>query len=82
VLDVSERFKRRVFLAIVEYRQVVWMMMMMMIEPFTHVEHRKDADPFFKNLLIEGSKIQKLTPTTGSEIILVSEGNNFALGDK
>jgi taurine dioxygenase/sulfonate dioxygenase len=33
-----------------------------------HVDHGKDADPNFKDLLIEGSKIQKLTPTTGSEV--------------
>ncbi|KAJ5382999.1 Taurine catabolism dioxygenase TauD/TfdA [Penicillium concentricum] len=38
------------------------------LEPFTHVEHGKDADPSFKDLLIEGSKIQKLTPTIGSEV--------------
>ncbi|CAL5873878.1 uncharacterized protein PFLUO_LOCUS8161 [Penicillium psychrofluorescens] len=38
------------------------------LEPFTHVEHGKDADPSFKDLLVEGSKIQKLTPTIGSEV--------------
>jgi len=38
------------------------------LEPFLHIEHGKDADPTFKDLLIEGSKIQKLTPTTGSEV--------------
>ncbi|RFU27527.1 hypothetical protein B7463_g8812, partial [Scytalidium lignicola] len=38
------------------------------LEPFKHVEHGKGADPTFKDLLIEGSKIQKLTPTTGSEV--------------
>jgi taurine dioxygenase/sulfonate dioxygenase len=38
------------------------------LEPFTHVDHGKDADPSFKDLLTEGSKIQKLTPTIGSEV--------------
>jgi alpha-ketoglutarate-dependent taurine dioxygenase len=38
------------------------------LKPFDHVEHGKGADPTFKDLLIEGSKIQKLTPTTGSEV--------------
>jgi len=38
------------------------------LEPFTHVEHGKDADPTFKDLLPEGSKIQKLTPVIGSEV--------------
>jgi alpha-ketoglutarate-dependent taurine dioxygenase len=38
------------------------------LEPFVHVEHGIGADPTFKDLLIEGSKIQKLTPTTGSEV--------------
>jgi alpha-ketoglutarate-dependent taurine dioxygenase len=38
------------------------------LEPFVHVDHGKDADPSFKDLLVEGSKITKLTPTTGSEV--------------
>lgn len=38
------------------------------LEPFTHTEHGKDADVSFKDLLTEGSKIQKLTPTIGSEV--------------
>lgn len=38
------------------------------LEPFVHVDHGKDADPTFKDLLTEGSKIQKLTPSTGSEV--------------
>src|SRR6266849_2156307 len=38
------------------------------LEPFTHVEHGKGADPTFKDLLPEGSKIQKLTPVIGSEV--------------
>ncbi|KAF2688129.1 alpha-ketoglutarate-dependent taurine dioxygenase [Lentithecium fluviatile CBS 122367] len=37
-------------------------------EPFTHVEHGKDADPSFKDLLVEGTKLTHLTPTTGSEV--------------
>lgn len=38
------------------------------LKPFDHVEHGIGADPTFKDLLIEGSKIQKLTPSTGSEV--------------
>ncbi|KAJ5917148.1 hypothetical protein N7466_010702 [Penicillium verhagenii] len=38
------------------------------LEPFTHLDRGKDADPSFRDLLTEGSKIQKLTPTIGSEI--------------
>ncbi|KAJ5766281.1 uncharacterized protein N7511_003897 [Penicillium nucicola] len=38
------------------------------LEPFTHVDHGKDADPSLSDLLPEGSKIQKLTPTIGSEV--------------
>ncbi|KAJ9241040.1 hypothetical protein DTO169E5_3735 [Paecilomyces variotii] len=38
------------------------------LEPFVHVDHGKDADPAFKDLLPEGSKIQKLAPTIGSEV--------------
>ncbi|CAI7608295.1 unnamed protein product [Penicillium pancosmium] len=38
------------------------------LEPFTHVDHGKDADTSLKDLLTEGSKIQKLTPTIGSEV--------------
>ncbi|KIN06215.1 hypothetical protein OIDMADRAFT_190207 [Oidiodendron maius Zn] len=38
------------------------------LEPFAHVDHGKDADPTFKDLLIEGSKVTKLTPSTGSEV--------------
>ncbi|KAI2735056.1 hypothetical protein DTO013E5_9544 [Penicillium roqueforti] len=43
------------------------------LEPFTHVDHGKDADPSFKDLLTEGSKIQKLTPTIGSEVTGVQD---------
>ncbi|OKL60499.1 hypothetical protein UA08_04332 [Talaromyces atroroseus] len=38
------------------------------LQPYEHVEHGKGADPTFKDLLPEGSKIQKLTPTIGSEV--------------
>ncbi|KAJ6014261.1 hypothetical protein N7540_008852 [Penicillium herquei] len=38
------------------------------LEPFNHVDHGKGADSSFKDLLPEGSKIQKLTPTIGSEV--------------
>ncbi|KAJ5585114.1 uncharacterized protein N7459_004914 [Penicillium hispanicum] len=38
------------------------------LEAFIHHDHGKDADASFQNLLVEGSKIQKLTPTIGSEI--------------
>ncbi|KAL3484248.1 hypothetical protein BJX62DRAFT_248579 [Aspergillus germanicus] len=38
------------------------------LEPFTHTEHGLDADPTFPDLLLPGSKIQKLTPSTGSEV--------------
>ncbi|KAL5379533.1 hypothetical protein DPSP01_008410 [Paraphaeosphaeria sporulosa] len=37
-------------------------------EPFNHTEHGKDADPSFKDLLVKGSKLQHLTPSTGSEV--------------
>lgn len=32
------------------------------------MDHGKGADPTFKDLLLEGSKIQKLTPSIGSEV--------------
>lgn len=38
------------------------------LEPFEHIEHAKDADPSFKDLLPEGSTAKKLTPTTGSVV--------------
>jgi taurine dioxygenase/sulfonate dioxygenase len=38
------------------------------LEPFEHVDHGIGADPEFKDLLPEGSKIKKLTPFTGSEV--------------
>ncbi|OQD88897.1 hypothetical protein PENANT_c003G09636 [Penicillium antarcticum] len=38
------------------------------LEPFNHVDHGKDADPSLKDLLSEGSEIQELKPTIGSEV--------------
>ncbi|KAJ5801871.1 uncharacterized protein N7503_004321 [Penicillium pulvis] len=38
------------------------------LQPFTHVDHGKDADHSFKDLLPEGTTNQKLTPTIGSEV--------------
>ncbi|KAF1807993.1 alpha-ketoglutarate-dependent taurine dioxygenase [Eremomyces bilateralis CBS 781.70] len=38
------------------------------LQPFEHIERGKGADPSFKDLLTEGSKLQHLTPTTGSEV--------------
>ncbi|TVY83744.1 Alpha-ketoglutarate-dependent sulfonate dioxygenase [Lachnellula suecica] len=38
------------------------------LEPFTHIEHSIGASPKFPDLLPSGSKIQKLTPTIGSEV--------------
>ncbi|KAJ5084797.1 hypothetical protein NUU61_009376 [Penicillium alfredii] len=38
------------------------------LQPFTHIDPGKDADPSFKDLLTEGSKIQNLTPGIGSEV--------------
>jgi len=38
------------------------------LQPFEHIEHGKNADASFKDLLIEGAKIEHLTPTIGSEV--------------
>jgi taurine dioxygenase/sulfonate dioxygenase len=38
------------------------------LQPFEHVEHAIGADPTFKDLLPEGTKVTKLTPATGSEV--------------
>ncbi|KAL2820559.1 hypothetical protein BDW59DRAFT_181409 [Aspergillus cavernicola] len=38
------------------------------LTPFTHTDPGASADPTFKDLLPPGTTIQKLTPTTGSEI--------------
>jgi taurine dioxygenase/sulfonate dioxygenase len=50
------------------------------LEPFNYVEHGKDADPTFKDLLPEGSKIQKLTPSIGSEVTGVQLSKLSAAG--
>ncbi|KAF3403646.1 Alpha-ketoglutarate-dependent sulfonate dioxygenase [Penicillium rolfsii] len=50
------------------------------LEPFTHIDHGKDADPSFKDLLPEGSRIQKLTPTIGSEVTGVQLSKLTAAG--
>ncbi|KAJ5449454.1 uncharacterized protein N7458_005903 [Penicillium daleae] len=50
------------------------------LEPFTHIDHGKDADPSFKDLLPEGSQIQKLTPTIGSEVTGVQLSKLTAAG--
>jgi len=38
------------------------------LEPFEHYEHGKDADPSFKNLLKEGSKLEDITASIGAEV--------------
>ncbi|MCJ1270996.1 hypothetical protein MMC22_010895 [Lobaria immixta] len=38
------------------------------LEPFTHYEHGKDADPSFKDLLRDASSVTEITPTTGTEV--------------
>ena len=38
------------------------------LEPFTHVEHGKDADPSFKDLLRDATSVERITPTTGTEV--------------
>ncbi|KAK3358293.1 hypothetical protein B0T24DRAFT_685677 [Lasiosphaeria ovina] len=38
------------------------------LQPFEHVDHGKDADPSFPNLLPEGSTVTHLTPTIGTEV--------------
>ncbi|RMZ80983.1 hypothetical protein DV738_g2504, partial [Chaetothyriales sp. CBS 135597] len=38
------------------------------LEPFEHVEHGKDADPSFPNLLKSGTTIEELTPSIGAEV--------------
>ncbi|KEZ46383.1 hypothetical protein SAPIO_CDS0698 [Scedosporium apiospermum] len=38
------------------------------LEPFEHVEHGKDADPTYPELLGDGVTITHLTPKTGSEV--------------
>lgn len=38
------------------------------LEPFDHVEHGKDADPAFPNLLKEGTVINDITASIGAEV--------------
>ena len=38
------------------------------LEPFEHVEHGKDADPTFPNLLKEGSELNDITASIGAEV--------------
>ena len=38
------------------------------LEPFTHYEHGRDADPKFPNLFTEATTVTELTPSTGSEV--------------
>ncbi|RMD44832.1 hypothetical protein DV735_g422, partial [Chaetothyriales sp. CBS 134920] len=38
------------------------------LEPFEHVEHGRDADPSFPNLLKSGTTIEELTPSIGAEV--------------
>lgn len=38
------------------------------LQPFEHVERGIGADPTFKDLLPEGTKVTKLTPSAGSEV--------------
>ncbi|OOQ87445.1 Alpha-ketoglutarate-dependent sulfonate dioxygenase [Penicillium brasilianum] len=50
------------------------------LEPFTHLDHGKDADPSLKDLLPAGSQIKKLTPTIGSEVTGVQLSKLTAAG--
>lgn len=38
------------------------------LEPFEHYEHGKDADTSYPDLLPAGTKVDHLTPTTGTEV--------------
>ena len=38
------------------------------LEPFTHYEHGKDAEPTFKTLFKGATSIAEITPLIGSEI--------------
>ncbi|KAM0322265.1 hypothetical protein ACHAQA_009554 [Verticillium albo-atrum] len=38
------------------------------LEPFEHTEHGKDADASFPNLIPQGTEVNHLTPTIGSEV--------------
>lgn len=38
------------------------------MEPFTHHEHGKDADPAFPDLLRNATAVANITPNTGIEV--------------
>lgn len=38
------------------------------LEPFTHYEHGKDADPSFKDLLGDAASVADITASTGTEV--------------
>jgi sulfonate dioxygenase len=38
------------------------------LKPFEHIDHGKDADPKFPNLLPEGSQIENITSSIGAEV--------------
>ena len=38
------------------------------LEPFTHYEHGKDADPSFQNLFDGATSVQDITPNIGAEV--------------
>lgn len=38
------------------------------MKPFEHIDHGKDADPAFPNLLPQGSKIENITSSIGAEV--------------
>ncbi|KAH6681182.1 alpha-ketoglutarate-dependent sulfonate dioxygenase [Plectosphaerella plurivora] len=38
------------------------------LEPFEHIEHGKDADPSFPNLLPSAAEVTHLTPSIGTEV--------------
>ena len=38
------------------------------LEPFTHLEHGKDADPTFPDLLTDGATVVDLTANIGAEV--------------
>lgn len=48
------------------------------LEPFEHVEHGKDADTTYPDLLPADTKVVHLTPTTGTEVrgVQLSKLNN------
>ena len=38
------------------------------LEPFTHYEHGRDADPNFPDLFRTATAVKNLTPNTGAEV--------------